>query len=48
VGYTYDNNFRVTALTVNGTNSISLGYDNDNLLTSAGSLTLARDPQNGG
>jgi hypothetical protein len=47
VGYTYDNNFRVTALTVNGANSISLGYDNDNLLTGAGSLTLARDPQNG-
>jgi RHS repeat-associated protein len=47
VGYTYDANFRVTALTVNGANSIALGYDNDNLLTTAGALTLARDPQNG-
>jgi RHS repeat-associated protein len=47
VGYTYDANFRITALTVNGANSIALGYDNDNLLTSAGSLTLTRDPQNG-
>jgi RHS repeat-associated protein len=43
VGYTFDNNFRLTALTVNGANSISLGYDNDNLLSSAGALTLARD-----
>jgi RHS repeat-associated protein len=47
VGYTYDNNFRVTGLTVNGANAITLGYDNDNLLTSAGSLTLSRDAQNG-
>jgi RHS repeat-associated protein len=47
VGYTYDANFRVTALTVNGTDSIALAYDQDNLLTSAGSLTLARDAQNG-
>ena len=47
VGYTYDNNFRVTSLTVNGANGVSLGYDNDGLLTSAGALTLTRDPANG-
>lgn len=37
VGFTYDANFRVTAITVNGTNSIAFGYDNDDLLTTAGS-----------
>ena len=26
---------------------MSFGYDNDSLLTSAGALTLTRDPQNG-
>ena len=43
VGYTYDTDFRVTALTVNAGNSIGFGYDNDGLLTSAGDLTLTRD-----
>lgn len=47
VSRTYDNNFRVTALSVNGANSVSLGYDNDSLLTSVGDLTLARNAQNG-
>src|SRR5262249_27285504 len=47
VSRTYDNNFRLTALQVNGANSIALGYDNDSLLTSAGSLTLTRDAQTG-
>ncbi|MGH8489392.1 MAG: RHS repeat protein, partial [Gammaproteobacteria bacterium] len=42
----YDTNFRVQALSVNGA-SIAFGYDNDNLLTSAGSLSLTRDPDNG-
>src|SRR5262249_962194 len=47
VSRTYDNDFRVTALQVNGANSIAFGYDNESLLTSAGSLTLTRDAQNG-
>ena len=47
VGYGYDNDFRVTVLTVNGANSIALQYDADSLLTSAGTLTLSRDSQNG-
>ncbi|MFZ5723956.1 MAG: RHS repeat-associated core domain-containing protein [Pseudomonadota bacterium] len=42
----YDANFRTTQIGVNGS-SITLGYDNDDLLTSAGSLTLGRHSQNG-
>ncbi|MGI0015836.1 MAG: hypothetical protein ACREBU_20655, partial [Nitrososphaera sp.] len=42
----YDTDFRVQALSVNGA-SIAFGYDNDSLLTSAGSLSLTRDPDNG-
>jgi YD repeat-containing protein len=37
---TYDNNFRVTSLSVNGANPISLTYDNDSLLTGVGAMTL--------
>ena len=47
VGRTYDNDFRLTTLTVNDQDPVSFGYDNDSLLTSAGALTLTRDPQNG-
>ena len=47
MGRTYDNNFRVTALTVNGANAITYQYDADSLLIQAGDLTLARNPQNG-
>jgi RHS repeat-associated protein len=43
----YDNDFRVTTLSVNGGNPITLGYDNDSLLTQAGALALSRNPQNG-
>jgi RHS repeat-associated protein len=32
---------------VNGGNTIAFGYDNDDLLTSAGAMTLTRDAQNG-
>jgi RHS repeat-associated protein len=42
----YDNNFWLTSLSVNGT-AVSFGYDDDGLLTSAGSLTLTRDPGHG-
>ncbi len=47
VGYAYDNNFRVSSLSVNGANPIALSYDADSLLTQAGALTLARNAQNG-
>lgn len=46
VSRTYDNNFWLTGLNVNG-QSINFAYDNDGLLINAGSLTLARNIQNG-
>jgi RHS repeat-associated protein len=42
----FDNNFRMTSQTVNGT-ALAFGYDPDGLLTGAGALTLTRDAQNG-
>lgn len=47
VSRTFDNNFRVASQSVNGGNTINFSYDNDNLLTGAGNLTLTRNPQNG-
>ena len=46
VTHSYDNNFRVTSVGVNGS-PIAYGYDIDSLLTSVGSMTLNRDAQNG-
>ncbi len=46
VSRSYDNNFWVTGLAVNG-QAVSFAYDADGLLTQAGDLTLSRDPQNG-
>ncbi|MEA2489723.1 MAG: hypothetical protein QOH21_1515, partial [Acidobacteriota bacterium] len=45
VSWAYDNDFRVTSETAAGS-SISFGYDADGILTSAGALTLQRDPDN--
>lgn len=47
VGYTYDNNFHRTSISVNGANAIAYSYDLDSLLTGVGSLTLSRNAQNG-
>jgi RHS repeat-associated protein len=47
VSRTYDNDFRVASISVNGTEKISYAYDGDGLLVGAGALTLRRDPQNG-
>jgi RHS repeat-associated protein len=47
VGYTYNNDFRLTSTTVNGGNAASYTYDKDGLLTAVGSLTLTRDSRNG-
>jgi RHS repeat-associated protein len=47
VGKAYDNDFRVSNLSVNGADAVAYGYDADSLLTQAGSLTLNRDAQNG-
>ncbi len=49
----YDNDFRVTTLSVNGADPFSYQYDNDSLLTAVGNatlgvnLTLTHDAQNG-
>lgn len=47
VSRTYDNNFRVTSIAVNGAAPIAFDYDNDDLLKKAGDLTIARDPATG-
>ena len=47
VDYTFDNNLRVTGISVNGTNAIGYQYNNDSLITKAGDLTLTRNAQNG-
>jgi len=44
---TYDNDFRVAALSVNNADPITFQYDADSLLTQAGALALNRHPQNG-
>jgi RHS repeat-associated protein len=46
VADTYDNNFRVTGLSVNGT-PVNYAYDKDGELTGAGDETLTRDPADG-
>jgi RHS repeat-associated protein len=47
VSRTYDSDFRVSSLSVNGGSPVVLQYDADSLLTKAGDLTLSRDVQNG-
>ena len=43
----YDNDFRMTSLSVSGGWSITFQYDADSLLAQAGQLTLNRNAQNG-
>jgi RHS repeat-associated protein len=47
VSFSYNNDFRITSETVNGGNSVNFTYDNDGLLTGAGSLSISRNIQNG-
>ena len=47
VSRVYDTNFRISSQSVNGANTVNFGYDNDSLLTTAGSLTITRNAQNG-
>jgi YD repeat-containing protein len=53
ISWSYDNDFAVVsesvpcALAAQMCQPITFGYDPDKLLTSAGALTLTRDPQNG-
>jgi hypothetical protein len=44
---TYDNNFRVVGLSINGDPAVEFKHDADELLTRAGALILDRDPQTG-
>lgn len=44
---TFDTSLRVASESVNGADPIAFSYDADGLLTGAGSLTIARDPQHG-
>ncbi|MGA7614563.1 MAG: RHS repeat-associated core domain-containing protein [Thermoanaerobaculia bacterium] len=46
IGWTYDNDFRLHTETLAG-NTTTYGYDPDSLLTTAGPLTITRDPGNG-
>ncbi len=46
LGFSYDNNFRVTSISVNG-NAVNYQYDVDSLLIKAGDLSLTRHAQNG-
>jgi RHS repeat-associated protein len=46
VDFDYDNSFRRTGLTINNDSAIVFLYDNDHLMTQAGSMTLAYNSQN--
>jgi RHS repeat-associated protein len=47
VSVTYNNDFQVVTQSVSGLNTINFSYDNDGLLTTAGSLTLNWNLTNG-
>jgi RHS repeat-associated protein len=47
VGRAYDNDLNITSRSVNGGTPIAFAYDNDDLLTQAGTLALTHHPQNG-
>jgi len=46
IAWGYDNELRPASETVNGS-SVTLGYDQDSLVTRVGAIALNRDPQNG-
>lgn len=45
IGFSYNNDFQVSNLRVNGANPVNFSYNADSLLTQAGALTLTRDAQ---
>ncbi len=45
ISYTYDSNHRISSITYAGSSN-ALGYDDDSLLTSIGSVTITRDAGN--
>ncbi|HEX6369715.1 MAG TPA: RHS repeat-associated core domain-containing protein [Longimicrobium sp.] len=47
VGVSYDNSFRVTGQTINGSHAVDFRYDADGLLTGIGALGFTRSGQNG-
>jgi YD repeat-containing protein len=47
VAHAYDADFRVVSQSVNGGSSVGFAYDDDSLLTQAGSLAIARNPGTG-
>jgi YD repeat-containing protein len=47
VARSYDNDFRIASLSVNGADPVAYGYEGDSLLLQAGDLSLTRDAQNG-
>jgi RHS repeat-associated protein len=47
VSQTYDNDFRVVTQSVNGSDTVSFGYDRDGLLLRAGDMFLSREAGNG-
>jgi RHS repeat-associated protein len=47
VNRTYDDDLRLKTVAVNGANAITYTYDNDSLITQAGSLILTRSPSTG-
>lgn len=48
VTQTYNNNFLINQRCINTNECVTFGYDDDSLLTNAGSLALTRDAQRGG
>lgn len=48
VDHVYDNDFRIDSRSINGANIINFGYDNDSLLTQAGSLAIGREVKKDG
>jgi len=47
VHWGYNADFRIVSETINGANAAAFSYDNDGVLTGAGSLIRTLDPQNG-
>jgi RHS repeat-associated protein len=47
IGHSFDSDLRLSQITVNGSDPIAYGYDNDNLLTSAGALAITRNSTSG-
>jgi hypothetical protein len=44
---TYDSSFRLASESVTGGQTINFGYDNDDLLTSAGAMTITATRRRG-